>query len=106
LVITFAGGLGSILAGAGIIGGAIAIARAATGGPGSWFLFTAVGVAGFVWVVRSWGSALSGRPRLRFRVPAFVRLYVVVVAWIFVVAFGVYIVLGLLVLIGRAAGIH
>jgi len=101
LVITFVGGLGSIVAGAGIIGGAIAIARNATGGQGSWFLFTAVSVVLFVVMVRFFGPALWGVDH----VSALVRLFVVVVAWIFVVASGVFIALGLLVLIGRAAGI-
>ena len=100
LVITFVGGLGSIVAGAGIIGGAIAIARTATRGPGFWFLTIAVGAVGFVFGMVVFRRAVRG-----VYLPAPVRLFAGAIASIFVVAYGVLIVVGLLVLIGRAAGI-
>jgi hypothetical protein len=101
LLITFAGGVASIVAAALIIGGAIAIARRATGGTGSWAAFTwSMGVFFVLAVIYATRTLRGGA-----HPPGRVRLVVGMVLGIFSVGCFGLLALGMLVLIGIAAGI-
>jgi hypothetical protein len=101
LLITFVGGVASIVAAALIVGGAIAIARRSSGGTGSWAALTwSVGVF-FVLAVMGTRSLL----RSGAHPPGPARLVALVVVGIFSVGCLGLFAIGMLVLIGIAAGI-
>jgi hypothetical protein len=94
LIITFVGGLGSIVAAACIIGGAIAVARHAKNDLGYWGQTTGITLlfaAGLVWAVR--------------HVPA-PGAVSKVFKWLSILIVAYFVVSALLVWIGVAAGIH
>lgn len=101
LLITFVGGVDSIVVAVLIVGGAIAIARRSGRGAGSWAAFTwSMGVFCVL-------AAIGARRMLRSEVhlPDPARLIALVVAGSFSVGYLGLLAIGMLVLIGIAAGI-